>query len=202
VKELLPCMAEINSQWKSVTYYSYNERYRAHKSFYLELRYVLRKKNVLDAEILAARYITPMQRPSMKQEDAPIKTKESPETSAEPIYDSEDTESEASTQIDCICGGAVEDNKYVIACDMCNKWHHRKCAGLTVKQFQFLSKHQILTWHCKVCADLIKSETPNLLSKIEKFNSNLESFQNSKREEKEQHTEAENLQKILESVEN
>jgi hypothetical protein len=78
-----------------------------------------------------------------------------------------DTASVDSTEIDCYCNGRVDDNKYLISCDMCSKWHHRKCAGLTVKQWQFLNKYPNLSWHCKACAQMIKSETPNLLQKIE-----------------------------------
>ena len=107
--------------------------------------------------------------------------------------------------IDCICNGAIDDNKYVICCDMCNKWHHRKCASLTVKQWQFLSKHNSLTWHCKSCQEMIKSETPSMLEKMEKFHSKSQftSFQNSKRTEVkcDSPNEAKNLQRILESVE-
>ena len=63
VKEMLHEMANINPQWRSVTYYNFNEKYLAHKAFYLELRYVLRKRDQLNAQINAARYTTPNQPP-------------------------------------------------------------------------------------------------------------------------------------------
>lgn len=211
-------MQAIDPKWRSINYYSFNEKHLAHKAFYLELRYVLRKKEQLNAQINALRFTTPNQPPQMKQDHqtAPMKISElklDDISSAEPIYDTEDqhsdTESDMSTQIDCICNGAVDDNKYVICCDMCNKWHHRKCASLTVKQWQFLSKHGSLTWHCKTCQEMIKSETPSMLEKIDKFQSKSQfaSFQNSKRTEVKCDTksecpnEAKNLQRILESVE-
>ena len=46
-------MGAINPEWRSVTYYNFNEKYLAHKAFYLELRYVLRKKDQLNAQINA-----------------------------------------------------------------------------------------------------------------------------------------------------
>ena len=106
VKEMLQEMGAINPEWRSVTYYNFNEKYLAHKAFYLELRYVLRKKDQLNAQINALKYTTPNQPPKIKEDihTAPIKISElklEDTTSAEPIYDTDDqhsdTESDSST---------------------------------------------------------------------------------------------------------
>lgn len=54
---------------------------------------------------------------------------------------SSESESKASTVVECICNGKVKDNTEVIACDMCDKWHHRKCSGLLVRQFRFFDQY-------------------------------------------------------------
>lgn len=77
--------------------------------------------------------------------------------------DEEDNES----RIECICNGTVTDNHMVIACDLCDKWFHRKCSGLLVRQWKFFKENQTFKWYCKFCHDIMsdRSSMSQVISK-------------------------------------
>ena len=77
---------------------------------------------------------------------------------------SSESESKASTVVECICNGKVTDNTEVIACDMCDKWHHRKCSGLLVRQFRFFDQYQEFKWFCPACQEAVKHNKQKLES--------------------------------------
>lgn len=60
-----------------------------------------------------------------------------------------DSDNEASSDLCHTCFLSKDDEW--IQCDSCNKWFHRKCAGLkNKKQWNRLQKEGVL-WYCKVC---------------------------------------------------
>ena len=53
-----------------------------------------------------------------------------------------------------ICNKSVQNNQHGIACDLCDKWCHRKCDAMTTEMYEFYVNHHEnpeVTWHCLYC---------------------------------------------------
>ena len=53
-----------------------------------------------------------------------------------------------------ICNKSVRSNQQAIACDICDKWCHRKCDAMTKEMYDYYDKNQDnpeITWHCMYC---------------------------------------------------
>ena len=55
------------------------------------------------------------------------------------------------TVIECVCNGKVSDREMTIKCDHCDKWHHRVCSNLLVRQWRFFDKNSDFKWYCNTC---------------------------------------------------
>ena len=49
----------------------------------------------------------------------------------------------------CRCGIQIKDHHLSVACDMCDKWYHVQCVGISKEQSEALSAK---TFMCAVCA--------------------------------------------------
>lgn len=49
-------------------------------------------------------------------------------------------------QLHCICRTPLDRSKFYVMCDLCGRWFHGKCVGITEKK-----SRQMSTWSCRDC---------------------------------------------------
>jgi hypothetical protein len=65
-----------------------------------------------------------------EQSSANLKKNIKNELKIEKIKKEEDAYSTSSSEVECICGGKEKDDK-AICCDLCGKWFHCGCLGIS-----------------------------------------------------------------------
>ena len=57
------------------------------------------------------------------------------------------------------CGLPVGDDDEGVGCDMCHRWYHGACQGVTTGAYKALQEHpEVLAWICKDCKTKIKED--------------------------------------------
>ena len=63
-----------------------------------------------------------------------------------------DTRSKISKYPCRICSKNVNQNQQAIFCSKCSQWHHRKCNGTSVSEYELLmSEDDNIPWYCIIC---------------------------------------------------
>ena len=50
-----------------------------------------------------------------------------------------------------ICDEKVVSGEYGLGCEICEKWFHAKCEGMSNEEYEFLEAHKSLHWYCEDC---------------------------------------------------
>ena len=56
-----------------------------------------------------------------------------------------------------VCYKSVAKNHRAIACDLCSKWCHIKCGGVTPKEYRQLQREDNFAWTCPPCLSTLTS---------------------------------------------
>ena len=61
----------------------------------------------------------------------------------------------------CACGFRVKDGHQAIACDVCGKWSHRKCTGISAENYVRAVKGKIVIEYTCQSYDKVKYYSRN-----------------------------------------
>ena len=85
-----------------------------------------------------------------EQSSANLKKNIKNELKIEKIKKEEDAYSTSSSEVECICGGKEKDDK-AICCDLCGKWFHCGCLGISNSFWKQNALDETIRWECPEC---------------------------------------------------
>ena len=65
------------------------------------------------------------------------------------------------------CDRLVKNNDKGIQCDLCIKWFHNQCCGISSETYSIVSEAECIDWYCSDC----RNEAKQNRGKIKKFGS-------------------------------